>query len=61
MDEWANSNHQKQDKEEDTAHVQQADTTTKAAAKTAGAKVMKTAEAMDKQGQWPTTIPFLYL
>jgi hypothetical protein len=61
VDEWANSNHQKQDKEEDTAHVQQADTTTKAAAKTAGAKVMKTAEAMDKQGQWPTTIPFLYL
>ena len=35
VDEWANSNHQKQDKEEDTAHVQQADTTIKAAAKTA--------------------------
>ncbi|KOO33385.1 hypothetical protein Ctob_015614 [Chrysochromulina tobinii] len=36
VDEWANSNHQKQDEaEEDTAHVQQADTTIKAAAKTA--------------------------
>ena len=59
MDEWANSNHQKHDEEEDTAHVQQADTTIKAAAKTAS-KVMKTAEAMDMQGQWPTTIPFLH-